>query len=104
MKSGVNALAILEKMTQRKVTLGNYLWSIRKCEEMTQADFAALIGVSTQYLCDIENARRFVSPKLAAEFAKKLGYSAVQFVRLAVQDQLNGQGLYYDVRLLKKAA
>ncbi len=104
MKSGVNALEILEGMTQRKVTLGNYLWSIRKCEEMTQAEFATLIGVSTQYLCDIENARRFVSPKLAAEWSKKLGYSPVQFVRLAVQDQLNGQGLSYDVRLLKKVA
>ena len=104
MKSGLNALETLEAMTQKKVTLGNFLWSIRKCEEMTQAEFAILIGVSTQYLCDIENGRRIVSPKLAAEFAQKLGYSPVQFVRLAVQDQLNGQGLSYDVRLLKKAA
>lgn len=104
MKSGLEALERLEEMTQKKLTLGNYLWSIRKCEEMTQSEFAALMGVSTQYLCDIENSRRFVSPKLAADFAKQLGYSPVQFVRLAVQDQLNGQGLYYDVRLLKKAA
>lgn len=98
MKSGLNALEALEEMTQKKLTLGNYLWSIRKCEEMTQSEFSALLGVSTQYLCDIENGRRFVSPKLAAEFANKLGYSPVQFVRLAVQDQLNGQGLSYDVK------
>lgn len=104
MKTDKDALKILEEMTQKKVTLGNYLWAIRKCEESTQTEFANFIGVSKQYLCDLENGRRVVSPKAAAEFAKKLGYSPMQFVRLALQDELNSLGLSYEVNLEKKAA
>ena len=51
------------------------------------------MGISKQYLCDIEHGRRTVSPKKAASFAKKLGYSPQQFVRLCLQDLVNRDGL-----------
>ncbi len=98
------SIAFLENLTQKKVTLGNFLWSIRECEEMSQAVFAPMLGISRQYLCDIEHGRRIVSPKSAADFAAKLGYSAMQFVRLAVQDELNKYGLNYDIHLTDRKA
>jgi transcriptional regulator with XRE-family HTH domain len=94
------SITFLENLTQKKMTLGNFLWSIRECEEMSQSSFASVLGVSRQYLCDIERGRRIVSPKSAADFATKLGYSAMQFVRLAVQDELDKYGLHYDIHLM----
>ncbi len=76
-----------------KLTLGSLLASVRKGEEMTQAEFAKLLGVSKQYVCDLEHGRRFASPRAAAEYAKKLGYSSQQFVRLCLQDLVNREGL-----------
>ena len=82
----------LEKLSG-KLTLANLLTAIRQGEEMSQVEFAKLLGVSRQYLCDVEHDRRFVSPKKAATFAKKLGYSPQQFVRLCLQDLVNRDGL-----------
>lgn len=76
-----------------ELTLANLLISIRQGEEMSQVEFAKQLKVSRQYLCDVENGRRFVSPKAAAGFAKKLGYSPHQFVRLCLQDLVNRDGL-----------
>jgi len=76
-----------------ELTLANLLISIRQGEEMSQVEFAKLLKISRQYMCDIENGRRYVSPKAAAGFAKKLGYSPHQFVRLCLQDLVNRDGL-----------
>lgn len=76
-----------------QLTLGSLLLAIRQGEEMTQIEFAKLLGVSKQYVCDLEHNRRFVSPKAAAEYAKKLGYSSQQFVRLCLQDLVDRDGL-----------
>ena len=89
----------LEKISGKKLTLANTIWAIRECEEMTQTDFAKLLGVSRQYLCDIEKGRKAVSPKFAEEFAIRLGYSCEQFVRLALQDELRRDGLKYEIEL-----
>lgn len=91
------ALDYLESLIGKMPTLGDYLLAIRQGEELTQVEFAKLLGVSRQNLCDIEHGRRFVSPKMAAEFANKLGYSSKQFVRLCLQDLLNREGLYLSV-------
>ena len=98
------SMDFLEQLTQKKVTIGNLLWSIRECEEMSQAGFSKLLGVSRQYLCDIEHNRRIVSPKTAADFATKLGYSPIQFVRIAVQDEFDKYGLNYDVQIVEHNA
>jgi transcriptional regulator with XRE-family HTH domain len=94
-----NSLDFLEKMTGKKMTLGNFIWSIRECEEMNQVEFAKLLGISRQYLCDIEHNRRTVSTKAAADFANKLGYSALHFIRLAIQDELNKSGFHLNVQI-----
>ena len=85
------------------MTLGNLLLSLRQCEQMSQVDFAKQLGISRQNLCDIEHHRRFVSPKMAAEYADKLGYSKNQFVRLCLQDLLDRDQLCMTVDI-KEAA
>ncbi len=92
-------IAFLESITKEKLTISNLIGSIRECEEMSQTEFAKLIGVSRQYLCDVEHGRRTVSPKLAAAWADKLGYSAEQFVRLALQDEIEKSGLHFIVQI-----
>ena len=88
-KQSQEALDYIASLTGKKLTLGNLLLSIRQCEDMSQVDFAKQLGVSRQNLCDIEHHRRFVSPKIAAAYADKLGYSKHQFVRLCLQDLLD---------------
>ncbi len=92
-KKTSESLKFLEALTGSKLTLANLLLAIRQGEEMSQVDFAKLLGVSRQYLCDIEHGRRMVSPKAAATYAKKLGYSRQQFVRLCLQDLVDRDGL-----------
>ena len=87
------AMDYLESLIGKKTTLGDYLLAIRQGEELSQTNFAKQLGISRQNLCDIEHNRRFISPKMATEFADKLGYSKKQFVRLCLQDLLNRDGL-----------
>jgi transcriptional regulator with XRE-family HTH domain len=98
------SIDFLEQLTQKKMTIGNLLWSIRECEDLSQTVFSKLLGVSRQYLCDIEHNRRIVSPKAAADFATKLGYSPIQFVRIAVQDEFDKYGLNYDIQIIEHKA
>lgn len=79
------------------LTLGMALEAIRKGEEMSQGAFARKLGIPQQKLCDIEKGRRNVSPKRAAQFAKKLGHPADVFIELALQDQVNQDGLKFKV-------
>jgi transcriptional regulator with XRE-family HTH domain len=87
----------LEKLTGKKLSLGGLLLSIRQGEEMTQIEFSKKLGISKQYLCDIERGRRFISPKTAESFANKLGYSPEQFVRLCLQDMMDRDELHLIV-------
>jgi transcriptional regulator with XRE-family HTH domain len=81
------------------LTLGRAISAIRKCEEFTQVEFANKLGISRAHLCDIEKGRKMVSPALAAKYARALGESESQFVRLALQDELERAGLHYSVHL-----
>jgi DNA-binding XRE family transcriptional regulator len=98
-KKKSDARKLLEKQAGGPLTIGNLLESIRLGEEMTQVAFAKSLGISRQNLCDIEKGRQGVSPKKAAEFSKKLGYSKQQFVRLAVEDYLRREGVDGIVRV-----
>jgi len=83
-----NAREFLEKSVG-VLSLGKTLRAIRLSDEEAQTAFAKKIGISVQYLCDLEHDRKIVSPKKAQEFAKCLGYPHEQFVALALQDSLN---------------
>lgn len=101
-KRKTSAAKLLESIVG-KLTLANLVLSIRQGEEMSQVEFAKLLGVSRQYLCDLEHGRRFVSPKAAAKYAKKLGYSEQQFVRLCLQDLVDRDGLNLKIEVRNAA-
>ena len=95
-------LRSIEKITGEKLTLGRLLWAIRESEEINQVDFARKLGISKQHLCDLEHNRKSTSPKLAAEYARKLGYSANQFIRLSLQDVIDRSGLNVSVEIMSR--
>ena len=82
------AQAVLESMVGG-LTFGKALRSIRMCDETSQVEFAKKLGLSKSHLCDIEQDRKTVSPQRASRFARLLGYSEAQFVRLALQGMLD---------------
>ena len=81
------------------LSFGRLVEATRVCDEISQVELAKRVGVSRAYICDIEKGRRSVSPELAAQFAKELGYSVNQFVALAVEDQLKKAGFAVKVKL-----
>ena len=84
----INAIKKLEKIAGEKLTFASFISAIRLGDEISQVEFATILGVSKQYLCDVEHGRRSVSIAIAAAWAKTLGYSPDQFVRLTIQDEL----------------
>ncbi len=89
----------MEKMLGVKLTLGKLIWAIRQADNVSQMDFADILGISKQQLCDIEHNRKCISPKLAAKYAEILGYSKEQFIRLTLQDLVNRDGLNVQIEV-----
>jgi len=87
------AMKFLEKAAGRALTFGGLLESIRLGEEMSQIAFAKKLKISPSHLCDIEKGRKNVSAVRAAYFAQVLKRPASQFVRLALQDEVQKSGL-----------
>jgi len=87
-----NTRKYLEELRGGPLSFGAVLRSSRLCDEMTQEQYAKKIGISKQFLCDLEKGRRLVSVEQAAKFAKKLGYSVKQYIRYALQDQVRKAG------------
>ncbi|MBA2709430.1 MAG: helix-turn-helix transcriptional regulator [Tatlockia sp.] len=94
----IKAREHLEKLVGR-MTLGKAIRSIRQSESESQILFAKRLGVSKQYLCDLEHNRKIVSAKKAKHFAEILGYSAEQFIALAIQDSLEHDGIHMLVEV-----
>lgn len=98
-KNSAESIEFLENIIGEKLTLGGFILAIRQGEELSQVKFAEMLGMSRQMLCDIEHNRKNISPKKAAEYAKILGYSQKQFIRLCLQDMLNRDGFKLSVEL-----
>ncbi len=75
------------------LTFGKSLWAYRKCEEISQKDFAKMLGISISSLCDLEKERKIPSAERAARIAKLLQEPVIFWVQLALQDQIRKQGL-----------
>lgn len=86
-------------MSTRKdpLSFGDYLRSHRLGEEMSQTEFAEMLGISKQRLCDIEKDRFNVSIKLAKRVAEVLDLPPEWLVKLAVQGQLDREGIELKV-------
>lgn len=102
-KEKSDAVKFIEKLRGGYLTIGRLIKSHRICDEITQADLARKVGISPQYLCDIEHDRKMVDVELAARFADAMGYLKETFIIAALDDQLRRAGLDERVGLLKVA-
>ena len=82
-----------ERILGGPLTFGAAVEGLRVGDEISQAAFARKLGVSRQYLCDVEKGRRLVSPEQAARFASAFGHPPNVLVQLALQDAVNASGL-----------
>ena len=93
-RSNVSSESELERrLLGGPLTFGEAIESLRVRDEVTQTVLAKKIGISRQYLCDVEKGRRLVSPEQAARFAKAFGHPAHVLVQLALQDSIRASGL-----------
>lgn len=88
-----DAIKFMEELTGGPLTFARMMHSNRLCEEMSQTDFAKLLGISKSHLCDIEKGRKSVSPERAYSFAQILGSSPKLYVMMALQEILDSAGI-----------
>jgi transcriptional regulator with XRE-family HTH domain len=93
------AIKLMERLTGGPLTFGRMLQAVREGDELTLEAFAKRLGVSRQNLCDIEKGRKGVSPERAARWARLLGCPEPQWVRFALQAELDAAGLKYRVEI-----
>lgn len=79
------------------LTLGAAVEALRLRDALSQVAFAKKLGISRQYLCDVEKGRRLVSPAQAARFARAFGHPPEVLVQLALQDEVRASGLKLHV-------
>jgi plasmid maintenance system antidote protein VapI len=91
-KGSAKASGFLKKLVGRS-SFGRLLRSIREGEDASLAAFAKQLGIARTNLSDIELGRRGVSIVRAATWARLLGYHEAQFVKLALQAQLDEAGI-----------
>jgi transcriptional regulator with XRE-family HTH domain len=94
---GSSASNLEERILGGPLTFGAAVEALRVGEEWSQANFARKLGVSRQYLCDVEKGRRPVSPDQAARFARAFGHPPDVLVELALQDAVRASGLKLKV-------
>ena len=85
------------------LTIARMLVAHRLGEEMSQKDFAKLLGITPASLCDMEKGRKIPSAIRASKIAKKLGMLELSWVEMAIQDQLRKDKIYCRV-ILEKAS
>lgn len=88
-----SAGSLEHKLLGGPLSFGEAVEALRSRDEITQVALAKKIGISRQYLCDVEKGRRLVSPEQAARFAKAFGHPPNFFVQLALQDSVHASGL-----------
>lgn len=90
------------------LTFGGLLKAHRIGEEMTQVQFAKLLGLSKQSLNDLESGRKSPSIRRAVGIAKKIGLLPELVVQVVLQDQVSKENLKLSVSVksnqLKKAS
>jgi transcriptional regulator with XRE-family HTH domain len=88
----------LEALVGGPLTLGMLMRSIREGEGWSLAEMGIKLGVTRAFIANVENGKA-VAPESAVRYARLLGYSEEQFVRLALQDQVTRAGLNYQIQI-----
>src|SRR6476620_5504612 len=63
---------------------GELVKSLRLCDEISQTELAANLGISKQHLSGIESGKKAVSVARAARFAEAMGYPPELFIVAAI--------------------
>lgn len=82
-----------------EMTFGGLVRSLRVSDEISQVELAKKIGVSKQFLSDVEHNRKDVGIGFAKKVFDALGYSIEPLIELLIRDQLRRQHLNYIVEL-----
>ncbi|AEI35833.1 helix-turn-helix domain-containing protein [Francisella salina] len=90
----------METKEQNRLNLFDIVKTIRISKNITQTELATKLGISKQYICDIENNRKPITIELAKEFAKVLEQSERDFVEMTLQELLVKNNLNYCVILI----
>ena len=69
-----------------RLTFAKVLRANRKCEEISQDQAAKMLGISKQYLNDLETGRRFPSMEFAGMVAKKFNDNPSSWQRYLKRD------------------
>ena len=90
-----------EKLAKKfgKVTFASHLKAVIETDFESRTACARKLGISPQALNDYITARRTPTPTLAGKMAKKLGYSPLSFIELALSDSVKNAGYKYTVKL-----
>jgi DNA-binding XRE family transcriptional regulator len=78
---------------------GEMMRSLRMCDELSQVGMAKKLGISRQYLCNIESGERKSDIELAVKFAEIFNHPKEFFISRVLEDQLYIEGLDYTVSL-----
>lgn len=81
-----------------ELSFGQLIWSHRKSEEMTQVELAELLGVSKQYISQLEKGERLASVEQAVRLAEVFEMSPEIFVIRALQDQIVKAGIDLTIK------
>jgi transcriptional regulator with XRE-family HTH domain len=98
----LNALDETKKIWDN-MTFGGLVRSLRISDEISQVALAKKIGVSKQFLSDVEHNRKDVGISFAKKMAEALDYSIEPLIELLIRDQLKRQHLNYVIDLKKVA-
>jgi transcriptional regulator with XRE-family HTH domain len=85
----------------KKMTFGGLIRSLRMSDEISQVELARRIGVSKQFLSDVERNRKDVGIVFAKKVSSALGYSIEPLLELLIKQQLKRQHLNYIVEIKK---
>ncbi len=94
----VDALKATESLWN-EMTFGGLVRALRVSDEITQVAFAKKIGVSKQFLSDVEHNRKDIGIAFAKKVSDALEYSIEPLIELLIREQLKRQHLNYTVEL-----
>ncbi|WP_151194404.1 helix-turn-helix transcriptional regulator [Cysteiniphilum sp. JM-1] len=97
-KNKLSAAQAISEITGH-LYFGDMVKSLRMCENISQAEMARSIGISRQYLCNIESGERKADVELALKFAEYLKHPKEFFISRLLEDQLYTAGLDYTITL-----
>lgn len=99
-KDTIDALKATEDIWEN-MTFGGLIRSLRKSDEISQIDLARKLGVTKQFLSDVELNRKEVGIAFAKKLASSLGYSIEPLLELLIRQQLKRHRLNYIVEIKK---